>query len=494
MTGIRFLPARLRFWLILATSLGAASLITWLVLPHPAQRVLILSSSLESRGADLGAGMALLLKDHLEVLAAATVSHQEVLPSANELRQMSPDTWILRFQGRRSGDDLALTTEWTTADRLLKERPWILDSAPAQDPQEALTNFVQRWPLGLHFRRAKGLLPRDQARFWSLLEAMSILDDQAATEHLASTQALVDAEPQCATAWTLLGDHLYRSLWVRPEEAGVGLNSRTHHAFQRALALVPGHPRASFLGSLMLTDTGNQHLALRTLHAALQIRPGIPDLYLGLAYAGRTAGLLAGARKALDKRKALLGPGALPSAWLVETTYLYQGDLEAFSQDLRRVQTVRQDVSILFYQGYLALLQNHPQEALEIFRAGSDPSCLPAPFRDLCRAYRAYLEARPEQGLAELREIDQIRGKLRIPDGEWTFKEAEAYALLGDTDRAMDAATRSFVQGFSCADWFDGSPFLGRARSHPRWATLHRNVRERQAMLEGSFPLAAFGP
>jgi tetratricopeptide (TPR) repeat protein len=242
----------------------------------------------------------------------------------------------------------------------------------------------------------------------------------------------------------------------------------------------------------MLTDTGNQSLALKVLQEATRLRPGLPDLYLGIAYAGRTSGQLELARKALARRMVLLGPLAAPSTWFAETTYLYVGDLEAFGQELARAGLLRQDASILFYKGYFALLQGHRQEALGFLTPGAAPGMTPTPFRDLCRVYRAYLEGRRDEGLRELHEIDEIRGKLRIPDGEWTFKEAEAYSLLGDADRGMDCATRAFVQGFSSAAWFEASPFLARVREHPRWPTLRRNIRERQAVLAGTFPPSAF--
>jgi tetratricopeptide (TPR) repeat protein len=291
-----------------------------------------------------------------------------------------------------------------------------------------------------------------------------------------------------------LGDHLYRSLWVNPEQAGIGLNSRTHHVFQRAVNLVPGHPRATFLWSMMLTDTGNQSLALQTLREAIRLRPSMPDLYLGIAYACRTSGLLEGARRALVRRSELLGPLALPSTWFAETTYLYLGDLEGFRQELARAGSLRQDASILFYRGYFAMLQGDQPQALGFMKQGSALGMEPAPFRDLCCVYLAYLEGRPKEGLAKLREIDEIRGKLRIPDGEWTFKEAEAYSLLGDPDRGVDCATRAFVQGFSCAAWYEASPFLAKVREHPRWPTLRRNIRERQSVLAGSFPPSSFEP
>jgi len=474
--------------------LGLGSLGFTLLRPPATERVLMLRSPLDSRGHDLGPGMETLLADYLEILTGATVTHGAGVPGPAELRQLPPTLRLLRFQGHRDKDLLALTLQWNTVARLLADQPWISDAAPTREPARTMDHVVQHWPLLTRVRQTEGLLPRTPDRFWLLLEGLAIQDDAAATAHLPQSWQLIKDEPGCATAWAALGDHLYRSLWVNPDEAGVGLNSRTHHAFRKAVNLVPGYPRATFLWSMMLTDTGNQSPALRILQQAIRMRPGSPDLFLGVAYASRTSGLLEGARRALQRRNELLGPLASPSAWFAETTYLYLGDQAAFGQELQRVQGLRQDASTHFYQGYFALLQGRRRQALTSMTAGSDPALGPAPFRDLCRVYRAYLEGRPAEGLSALREIDVVRGKLRIPDGEWTFKEAEAYALLGDADHGVDCATRAFVQGFSCADWYETSPFLSRVREHPRWPTLRRNVRERQAELLGSFPPSAFEP
>ena len=474
--------------------LGLGSLGFALLRPPATERVLIIRSSLDSQGRDVGPGLETLLSDHMEILAGATVSHGKDLPSIPELQQLPPSLRLLRFHGRRDKDLLALSLEWNTVARLLAAQPWVSDVSPAREPVKTMDHVVQHWPLITRVRRLNELLPRTSGNFWLLLEGLSIREDLAASSHLPQSWHLVQEEPGCATAWAALGDHLYRSLWVNPEEAGVGLNSRTHHAFRKAVDLVPGYPRATFLWSLMLTDTGNQSPALRLLKEAVRMRPGSPDLYLGVAYARRTSGLLEGARRALVRRSDLLGHQASPSAWFAETTYLYLGDQAAFGQELLRVRSLRRDASTYFYQGYFALLQGQREAALGFMTAGSDPAMDPTPFRDLCRVYRAYLEGRASEGLRMLHEVDEVRGKLRIPDGEWTFKEAEAYSLLGDADHGIDCATRAFVQGFSCADWYEASPFLARVRAHPRWPTLRRNVRERQAELVGSFPPASFDP
>ncbi|GLH74054.1 hypothetical protein GETHLI_25560 [Geothrix limicola] len=494
MSRPRSASIRTRLWILAALAVIAfGTLSVFLARPAPVDRVLMLASSFDSQGKEVGAGLETLLSDCLEVLSGATVAHAPALPAPADLRRLPLQTRLLRFHGRRDGDRLGLTLEWNTVARLLSNEPWTPQTSPSQDPVKAMSDLFEHWPLSLRFHQTGALIPASAPRFWLLLEGLSIRDDQSAVDHLAAAQALVEAEPRCASAWAALGDHLYRSFWVNPDQAGIGLNSRTHHAFDMTAMLVPGHPRATFLWSLMLTDTGNQRMALRILRDAVRLRPGMPDLYLGMAYAGRTSGLLAGACRALARREDLLGHLATPSSWFTETTYLYLGDQAAFAQELARASTTRRDANILFYQGYFALLQGRPKQALECMRAGSDPAMAPIPFRDLCRVYRAYLEGRPKEGLAELREIDDVRGKLRIPDGEWTFKEAEAYSLLGDADRGIDCATRAFVQGFSCAAWYETSPFLVRVREHPRWPTLRRNIRERQAVLEGSFPPSAFG-
>jgi tetratricopeptide (TPR) repeat protein len=455
---------------------------------------MLLPAHLDSEGAELGAGLETLVSDHLEILAGATLIHVEAPPDAGVLRQLPPDLVVLRMRGHREGDQLSLISSWTTAARLAHGTPWTHQEFHAQEPEEALAAWVSQWPFPKRSQDLSNLLPGTSAAFWRLLQAMSIRSDQAASAHLQASQDLVKEDPDCATAWATLGDHLYRSLWVNPEQAGVGLNSRTHRAFQEAVKLVPGHPRATFLWSLMLTDTGNQHEALRILGSAVRLRPGSPDLYHGLAYSGRTSGLLKGSQAALEYRRELLGPMDSPSVWFTETSHLYLGDLGAFAKELEQLHVGRNDASIAFYQGYLALLRGQREPATAFMRAGLAHTEGPRPFQDLCQAYLAHLEGRAEEGVAGLRKVDEIRGKLHIPDGEWTFKEAEAYSLLGDADRAVDCATRAFVQGFSCARWYEQSPFLERMRRHPRWPMLRRNVRERQAVLEGSYPPASFLP
>ncbi len=476
--------------------MAVAGLLFWIrVAPGPGiRRVLLIPATTQAADPALDQGLETLLSDHLEVLAGAAVIHLPSVPSGPELDRLPEGTLLMTFKGRREGDRLALATTWTTRERLKLREPWVSDDPDPLFPAEAFARWVDHWPFSRRFPGRKALVPRDPAHAWELLRILSITEDSEATRNLAASRALAEAEPGCAPAWAALGDHLYRSLWVDPEAAGSGLNARMDQAFARALELIPGYPRATYLRALMLTDIGDQRRALQSLIPAARRRPDVPDLYLGFAYAGRTAGLLEGAKRALARRQRILGTLADPSPWSAETTYLYLGDTAAFEQDLERARATRLDASLLFYQGHLALLKGQRDRALAFMKEGSGFQGGPIPFQDLCRAYQALLEGRVRDGLAGLRQVDQVRGQLRIPDGEWTFKEAEAYALLGDANRAVDCATRAFVQGFSCARWYENAPFLAAVRAHPRWPTLHRNIQERQALLEADFPPSAFTP
>jgi hypothetical protein len=245
---------------------------------------------------------------------------------------------------------------------------------------------------------------------------------------------------------------------------------------------------------MMETDVGNQREALKGLVDARRRHPWVPDLYSGLAYAGRTSGLLEGARAALRARAGLLEPFPDTTGWFAENTWLYTGQWARFEQSLQAAVKTRRDPVFLFYLGYLSLLKEDRAAARTYFDDGASIPDLSLPFRDLCAVYAAALDGHPEEGLARLQKMEEDRGSLRIPDGELTFKMAEAYAFLGRRDLAIDSAGRAFAQGFGCTEWYERSPLFAPAREHPRWAPLHEHLQERQALLEKVFDASDFKP
>jgi tetratricopeptide (TPR) repeat protein len=260
-------------------------------------------------------------------------------------------------------------------------------------------------------------------------------------------------------------------------------------AFDHALDLIPGYPRAALLKGMLLTDLGNQRSALRTLVAARALRPEIPDLYGGLAYAGRTSGLLEGASVAVAARERLSAPFRLSMAWFAENTYLYSGRWEEFRNSL----SPRPDPVFIFYRAYLELAAGRKPEALALFQQGADIHSTSVPFGELCAVYAAALSGDADGALARLKRFEAARGRLRIPDGELTFKVAEAYAFLGRGEDAIAVAGRAFAQGFGCLAWYERSPLFAAARKSPRWPTLREHLQERRELMEEAFPPGTFG-
>ena len=94
---------------------------------------------------------------------------------------------------------------------------------------------------------------------------------------------------------------------------------------------------------------------------------------------------------------------------------------------------------------------------------------------------------------AALRQrITEKRSALRAPDGEFTFKLAEAAAFMGDRDRAVELGELAYIQGFGCTRWFEQSPLFAPARGTARWVALRQHLMERQATLESRFPPRRF--
>jgi len=219
--------------------------------------------------------------------------------------------------------------------------------------------------------------------------------------------------------------------------------------------------------------------------------PRVPRLYEAVAYAARNAGLLEGATLALRQRDRILGLSR-GEAGLTENTYLYVGDLATFEAVLGPGSAREGDSVRDFYRGYARLLQGDRGGAGRYFaRAYTLPSGVPQ-FETLARVYHLGLQNRNEAALVLLRQLWADRVPLRVPDGEYTFKLAEAFGFLGSPGEAQSVATRAFAQGFGCTRWYEQSPFLAGIRSTPRWNGLQQHLQERQMLVASTYPPGRF--
>jgi hypothetical protein len=483
--------------LLLLLVLGAGGGVAWLLaargLRGPLRILLVTQPPPGATELDPATCRAIgaLVQDHLESFGQAAVTGVTELPGNLEAVRASHRSLVVQLEPSRQGEALVLSYRYVWGDRLDKGAPppWIQHQGQALGPTEAFDAFLSGFPKSIHRPAASALVPRQPARFWDLIGASALrLRNEHLDEAAALAEQAVGAEPACASLWILLGNLRYRRMLNNPA-AFRQEQAETEAMIQRGLSLEPYHPRGVFLLSLLKADGGNQTEALTLLLEARRRQPYNPTLLTGIAYAARGAGLLPLARQAMDLRDRLAFASLQPQA--VDITYLYTGEIQRFEAGLQEQPGhLRSTSGVLpFYRGYLALVRGDQAAAQREFKAAAALAHGYPNILRLSQIYDLILEGRKDEAWKRLREYDQERIGMREPDGEFTLRLAEAYALIGDRASAMDMAGRAFARGFGCTEWYERSPMLEPLRGLPKWKALMQHLRERQSLMEERFPV-----
>jgi hypothetical protein len=477
--------------------LGAGGGVAWLLAARGLRsplRVLLITPSQGGAG-ELDAAtcraIGALVQDHLESFGQAAVTSVTELPGDLEVIRAQPRSLMVVLEPSRQGEALVLSYRYVWGDRLAKGAPpaWVRCQGQPLEPAAAFEAFLGGFPRRIRMASGPPLVPRQPACFWDVMGASARrFRNERLEEAMALAERSVAAEPSCATPWILLGNLRYRRMLNSPA-AFRQEQAETEALIQRGLALAPYHPRGTFLLSLLKADGGNQAEALALLMQARRWQPHNPTLLTGIAYAARGAGLLPLARRAMDLRDHLAFASLQPQA--VDITCLYTGEVQRFEASLQEQPGhLRSTSGVLpFYRGYLALVRGDQGQARREFKtAAALANGYPNILR-LSQIYGLILEGQKDEAWKKLREYDQERIGMREPDGEFTLRLAEAYALIGDRASAMDMTGRAFARGFGCTTWYERSPMLEPLRGLPKWKALMQHLRERQSLMEDRFPV-----
>ncbi len=468
--------------LALLIVLGAAGAIWWLRAPSTPRRVALVMDPNPWPGLspeEMG-GLRIILSDHLESIGGITVTRGDA-----DRPPAAPDLLRLHLSGKRQGSGLTLEAQLTGQGRNPRTIR-VSAAAPMDAVHQVLDEVLGHW-----WSRKDALDPTRADSFWPLcrvLEAPYSAPNAELPALLQAADALRQADSRGLTQ--VAAAHLrYRLLLDDSAESPTHGTGACEEDFQLALKTTSNCVRLVMLYANFHTDLGDQRSAIDLLLQTIDRRPRVAGLYDSLAYAARTLGLLEGAKRAIHTRDQLGGRVGI-DYFLAENTYLYAGDWAAFEESLQGgPHEPVQD----FYRGYAALLRKDRTSAQAHFLQATRDIGGIQTFKRLSEIYLLALQGQKEKALQKLRVLDESRISLTVPDGEFTFKLAEAYGFLDHPPEALDLARRAFSQGFVCADWYSRSPFLACLKGEPQWEAFLWSLRDRQRRLEQRFPTDRFG-
>ena len=468
---------------------GAWRLVAWRRWhpPASARLVLVASPNPDHSGLSLGEIRVLevLLDDALETYGDCSVLRVPSLPTPTEWGP-GPDGYILRLLPERQGSNLALHFQLGKASDCRVGKMLETRRAPALPPAQALEWLRSQLPSRPDSDEGR-IFPANTAHFWELLAAYSeSRTAEFGTQGLNRLTAGALKDPRCASWHAAIGFAHFTSAQNGPIPEGV-----LDPTLREALVRAPGHPRVVSARVSYLVDRGALRQAMDELKEARSLCPRSARLLTSLENIARYSGALslAQAADAESNRRAL---GSRKSG-LVRFSMLYAGDIEGFAQSLRPGIDPRFSASLSLHRGYLAAARGKVSEALEQLRIAETSAQIAEPERRLASAYRKALDGDPPGARAELDGLAQTRSRFTMPDGEFLFRLAEGYALLGDSARSLELANQAFLHGFGCTRWFENSPYLTPVRKGPRWVALQQHLLERQVLLEKQLVPSAWG-
>lgn len=496
---LSFFPARSsRPWLfragLAALCLLLAGWVWHLQRTPPALRILLVTPTpAPEAGMDLYTARALasLVQDRMESHPSCAITPTTRMPS-RDVATPPEGPWLLVIaRPVRRGDGLRMVLHWSRQEGAYQERPLTEVAAEAPQPWQAVETAVS----GLSFvrlpRGGRPLAALHPGAFWTWAELEGRrLRDPGDRTTLAHAQALLDQDRTVPAHWVTCANLQYRAYMNHPEQAHPRAHLDIQFAYQQALDLAPDLPRAAFLLSQVRTTLGAHHEALEDLRQQLAARPNHPLLLSGVAASSRCAGLLELSSQVQRRRDRLALIAYQPL--VVDLGLLYTGEWPTLEARLSEHPGHLRQTIVLFYKGYLSLLQRREDKALDYFRRVQAEPTGYANYVRLAQAFQLILEKRPDEAREVLRAFRMDRVGLKVMDGELTFRIAEATALLGDSTEAIDLCRRAFAQGFCCIDWFERSPLIASLHGYSSYRSVLHQVRERQMSYAQRHPSSNF--
>ncbi len=285
-------------------------------------------------------------------------------------------------------------------------------------------------------------------------------------------------DPDYAPTWAHLGRAYTTNASL--EFGGRDQYAKAQAAYEKAIALDPGLTEAQVFMANLLTDTGQVEQAVPLMRNLLAQNPGYAEAHWELGYAYRFGGMLQEAVTESERARQNNPSVKLNSAAM--NAYLYLGQYDRFLQSL----PASDSVYVLFYRGFGEYYLKHWAEAARDFdRAYElDPTVLPA---EVGKALSFGVRGDRARALNLLHATEKRILDSGVSDAEGLYKVAQAYAVLGDKGSAMLMFHRTIEGGFFPYPYFERDPLLDSVRNEPEFAVLMREAQERHEQFKARF-------
>ena len=311
-----------------------------------------------------------------------------------------------------------------------------------------------------------------QARFYKNEYFMRTSIESLHQGQHALEQAIA-LDPSFADAYALLG-HLYGYESANVEENGAQNLAKAERLTRRALELKPDLLDGLISLGAILTESGRNMEAIRTLRRAMTLAPNSESVWDQLGYVYHYAGLDDLAEKAY-RRSVELNPTTTRIHWMHGRMLLYVGRAAEAEQEMRQALAENPTQfkamaflgKFLYYEGKLDEAEPVLRRAVELSRNNGDNAApTMAAFLYASRGQRDRIDPR----ILKSRPADVI-------DGDQAYWTGGIHALLGEKEEALAWLRRAVEVGNHNYPWFQKDKNYDSLRGDPEYQRTMEEVR-----------------
>ena len=411
----------------------------------------------------LADAIAMSLAGLSSLVVRSTMSVANIISGPIDLRQLARDLEVdvvLMGTMLRAGDRLRLNAQLVSAsdESILWSQTLQVPLGDVFQLQDDLCQrIVESLALPLSARDERQLrqdVPASARAYELYLRANNVF--YHAQDWTVARELYVEClreDPNYAPAWARLGRcyRLTAKFQAETEPEVAAALGDAERAFQRALAISPDLPITHHLYTALECDLGGAASAMRRLLTQVARRPSDPELFAGLVYACRYAGLLEPSLAAHERATQL--DARVPTS-VVNTHAMLAMWQEALALPEWAVNW--------YFRSFILTWMGRTDEALAILRERDNSAGRP-----VWRPLLAFLEGRHADCAAALDVLLPSNS-----DPETRYNLGWLYAPAGYPDRALAAIAKSIDMGYCSADSLMIHPWIEILRPLPQFQSV----------------------